>query len=340
VAYLAVLTDGLPGAINAEYYAKIIREKSRLRQLIKNCQETSVRCFEAEEQAEDIAIDLQNKTRKMIGSSSEITTGFNAIMETYSQISEQHSHKRKITGIPCGIGTLDEITTGFQPGDLIVLSAKTGYGKTALALNAMAHAMMYYDKKPIIFSLEMSKKQLCTRIISAYSEVDSWRLMTGYEADNEWDALATAADRLAACKFWIRDKSITIQELDSVCRRIAGESGIDLIVVDYLQLVTLGGKRKIENRTQEVTEVSRGLKAIATDLNIPVIALSQLNAEGEARESRAIEHDASLFITIEMEKEKLKTMEEVPAQIQIQKNRNGSLGTVDCIFKKRITKFI
>jgi len=318
-----------------------VKEKSRLRMLIHNCNEASTKAFQEEETAEDIAIELQNNARKMIGSiGGGLHTGIDAVSHSYTQITARNADKRRVTGIPCGIKALDELTTGFQNGDLVILSAKTGHGKTALALNAMSHAMMHFGKKPIIFSLEMSHQQLCTRIISAHSGVDSYHLRTGFVANVEWSQVGAAAARLSECKFWIHDKSITIQELDSTARRIHDEHGIDFLVVDYLQLVTLGGKRRVENRTQEVTEVSRGLKAIATALNIPVIALSQVNVDGEVRESRAIEHDASLFIYIDMDTDELQKMDIVPAKIHLKKNRNGSLGTVDCVFHKRITKFV
>ncbi len=339
-AYLMALTDGLPKATNVQYYAGIVREKAKLRKLIEICGATSTKCFQAEDSSIEIIAEHQAEVRKLNTQGGKgFYTGVDSINDCYNYIKARNDDKRKVTGIATGIIALDELTTGFQAGDLVVISAKTGFGKTAFALNAAAHAMIYYGKRVIIFSLEMSREQLCTRIISSYSEVDSYQLRTGYIRNVDWDSITDAAKRLADCKFWVHDQSITFGDLDSRTRQVAEESGVDLIVVDYLQLVTLGGKRKIENRTQEVTEVSRGLKAIATDLGIPVIALSQENEQGETRESRAIEHDASLFISIEMEKEELKTLDNVPVKIQIRKNRNGSLGTIDAIFRKRITKF-
>jgi replicative DNA helicase len=340
LSYVGLLSDGIPAALNIESYCKIIKEKSRLRQAIAACAETEARCFQAQDDSADIVADHQKRIRAICGANGDgFHAGLDAINDTFDFIIKRKDNPNKVTGIPTGIQPLDDITTGFQPGDLIVMSAKTGFGKTALALNAATHAMLRDNRKVVIFSLEMSREQLGTRMISSESGIDSYLLRTGHFNRDLWPVITRTADRIANCKFWVHDKSIALAELDAWTRRTQEEHGLDLVVVDYLQLVTVGGTRKIENRTQEVTEVSRGLKAIASDLHIPVVALSQENEQGETRESRAIEHDASLFLSIEMDREQLKTTAQVPAKIQIRKNRNGSLGTVEVVFEKAITRF-
>jgi replicative DNA helicase len=339
--YIATLTDGMATRQNFESYAQIIKEKSRLRKLISVCNESSTRSYQAEENSSDIISDHLGTIRKINTlSNNGFKNASDAVANTYKLLEARNQDKRRVTGIHCGIEKLDDLTTGFQNSDLIVISAKTGLGKTALAMNSVVHAMMYWKKCVAVFSLEMSHQQLITRMISSETGIDSYQLRTGYLPTGSWSSIKEVSERLAACKFYVHDKSITLSELDSRVRNLHEERPVDLVVVDYLQLVTVDGKRRQENRTQEVTEVSRGLKAIASDLNIPVIALSQLNGDGEMRESRAIEHDASLVLTIEMDKEKLKSEENVPAEIHINKNRNGALGRVPVIFKKRITRFL
>lgn len=339
--YLAALSEGIPRAQNIEAYAGIVKEKSRLRQIMAACHEASQRCAGTEADSGEIIADHLGAVRKV---SSQTGNGFaggiDVISGCFSAIEARSQDKRKVTGIPTGVQSLDELTTGFQGGDLIVISAKTGSGKTALALNCMTHAMIHWQKRPIIFSLEMSREQLGARMISSESGVDSYALRTGYVRNADWPLIIHAASQLSECKFFVHDKSISIGELDARVRQVHEESPIDFLIVDYLQLVTVGGNRRVENRTQEVTEVSRGLKAIASDLGIPVVALSQQNGDGELRESRAIEHDASLIIKIEMDKELLRQHDAVPAKIVVEKNRNGSIGQVDVSFLKRITKFV
>lgn len=341
LSYLATISEGIPVALNVDSYARIVAEKSKLRQAIAACTETEARCARGEDDFTAIIGDHQRKMRAIYNAQGDgFHTGFDVIGDTFKFIEARNNDRRKVTGVASGIAELDDLTTGFQPGDLIVISAKTGLGKTALALNAATHAMLRDRKRVLIFSLEMSREQLGTRMIASESGVDSYQLRTGYFPRDAWGAITRASQALSECRFWIHDKSISLAELDARTRRTAEEHGLDLVVVDYLQLVTVGGTRKIENRTQEVTEVSRGLKAIASDLHIPVIALSQENEQGETRESRAIEHDASLFLSIEMDKAQLKTLAKVPATIQVRKNRSGSLAAIEVVFEKAITRFM
>jgi replicative DNA helicase len=339
LVYIATMSEGIPVSLNIESYCNVVREKARLRSLIALCDATMGECLKDREPVDAIIEAHETTIRKIHNIQNDgLYSLSESISATYDGIQERYADKRKVTGIPSGIHELDELTTGFHGGDLIVISAKTGFGKTAFALNAATYSMVTNSTKTVIFSLEMTRKQLCTRIISAHSGVDSYRMRTGYLTPDDWERIAKTSDLLSNCRSWIHDKSCSIGELDSLVRRVDDEHKIDLLVVDYLQLVSVAGKR-FENRVGEVTEVSRRLKAIATDLNIPVIALSQLNADGEVRESRAIEHDASLFIAIEMKLEDLKTLADVPAEIHVRKNRNGSLGRIEGVFRKSITKF-
>jgi replicative DNA helicase len=337
-AYLVSLTDGVPRATNLEHYAKIIRDKARLRYGIKLGNELMNRCYLDEDGPDEIFEEHQDELRKANKVSGDgLHTGFDSICSTFSFIEERYNDKRSITGIASGLTTLDELTTGFQPGDLNILAAKTGYGKTAMALNIVEHSIVTQRKKVLVVSLEMTKEQLGTRLISIYSGVDSQAMRKGFINKQDWEKITDAAKVLSECQFWIYDKSITITELDARARRLADDSGLDLIVVDYLQLVQVN--KRTENRTQEVSIISRALKAIASDLNVPLIALSQLNAEGEVRESRTIEQDASLVMVIEMDGDKLRTIPLVPATIDVRKNRNGPLGKIDVQFRKSITRF-
>lgn len=336
-AYIASLTDGLPLCVNVEAYAGIVLAKWRLRAAIQAGNELMTRCLQDEDPAEEIISEHEAELRKIsMGSRGSLVSGAEAVQEAYHWLEQRAGDKRVVTGVPSGLSSLDVITTGFQPGDLIVVAAKTGFGKTAFMLNCAAHAILAHSINTAIFTLEMKRQQAVTRIISAETSIDSYSLMTG-RVDN-WRAISEIAGRLSACKFWICDNSVSLSELDSQVRRLHDQYQIGFLAVDYLQLVKVTGK-KIENRTQEVTEISRALKALASDLSIPVMALSQLNSEGEVRESRAIEQDASLVIVIEMERADLKGMDLVPCKLHLHKNRNGAIADIECQFRKRITRF-
>jgi replicative DNA helicase len=338
--YVRSITAGMVQPSSIEHFAKDVKEKSKLRQLASIGNELQSRAFSEEENASEI---IQDVSRRFIGMNklqgAYLSTGFEAINSTFKQIEERNRNPQSITGISSGLADLDEVSTGFQPGNLVVIAARTGIGKTALAINIAAHSILRKRKRVLIFSLEMTKQEIGIRMISGETGIDSYNLRTGYGLKGTWTAIKECAEELSTRKFWIVDNSITLPDLDAITRRLSEENGnLDLVIVDYLQLVKSGSKR-IENRTQEVTEISRGLKAIAHDLKVPVIALSQLNSEGEVRESRAIEQDASLVIIIEMELAKLKSDEIVPAVLNIAKNRFGPVRSIECQFKKRLTRF-
>jgi len=339
IAYLSELTSGLPRTVNVEYYARIVREKSKLREGIRIGNELMGKCYADELPADEIIEEYQSQIRKLVSTTEKgFHTGASAVNDTYNLIQNRYENKRTMTGIGSGLSDLDRLTTGFQRGDLIIIAAKTGLGKTALALNIASNTMIRERSKVLIFSLEMTREQLGTRMISSETGIDSYALRTGYIAADKWTVIAGIAAEISQCNFWIHDKSISLAELDSRARQTVDENGkLDLVIVDYLQLVH--GSKRAENRTQEVTEISRGLKAIATDLDVPVIALSQLNSEGEVRESRAIEQDASLVLIIEMDKDSLRKNDLVEAVININKNRNGPLGSINVQYRKAVTRF-
>jgi replicative DNA helicase len=339
IAYVSSLTEGVAAATNTEHYTVIIREKAKLRQMIQVCGNTTEQCYADEDPADEI-IDAHETQIRKIGNqtaSGPVSIG-DAVYETYEEIKKRYDDKRRVTGIASGIQALDDITTGLQPGDLDVLAGKTGGGKTALALNLITHAALREQRRILIFSLEMNRRQLGMRMISSESGVPEYQMRTGYVASGDWSKIGKAAGVIGDARIWIHDKSITIGELDAVARRIADQHGLDLILVDYLQLVIPSGQ-KFDNRTHEVTVISRRLKALATDLDVPVLALSQLNENGDVRESRAIEQDASLLMVVEMSRDDLKQMREVPAKLQINKNRHGKLETVNMVFHKDIVRF-
>jgi replicative DNA helicase len=339
MSYLSKLTDGIPHGINVEYYCRIVASKAALREGIRLSAELQKQCYDDNISPLELFGEYYSKLGKLAQNQQDkMHDCYDTISSTFELICKRRDNPCDINGVPSGISGLDRHTNGFQKGDLIVIAARTGIGKTAFALNILLYSIRR-NLKVALFSLEMSREQIGLRIIGCDSGVDIWQLKTGHIPPNRWDSVSEAASKLKLCNFWLFDKSISLDELDGRIRQLSIEKGgLDLVIVDYLQLVQVSSKR-IENRTQEVTEISRGLKAIAMDLNIPVIALSQLNADGEVRESRAIEQDASLVIIIEMDKDELRTLGLVPAELKISKNRNGSLDNISVNYRKAITRF-
>jgi replicative DNA helicase len=353
-AYLASLTDGLPRAVNIEHYAQIVKEKATLRRLIQISNEIMMRSYQSEETAVDILGAVEKAIFEL--ASQQFRGGFMAIdplvSAVYKQIEEVANRKTLVTGVETGFTDLDKMTAGFQPSDLIIVAARPSLGKTSLCLNIAQFVAIRKQLVVGIFSLEMSKEQLVKRLLCAEAEIDAQKVNTGYLNKEDWAKLGRAAGALSQTKVFIDDSaSISVTELRSKARRLKQEHGLDLLIVDYLQLMT-GASQRIENRTQEISQISRGLKAVAKELHVPVVAISQLSRAVEARrgdhrpqlsdlrESGSIEQDADVVLFIYREEIHNPTEENAGiAELIIGKQRNGPTGSFQLAFLKQYTKF-
>ncbi|KUO61912.1 MAG: replicative DNA helicase [Gracilibacter sp. BRH_c7a] len=353
IGTVSQIANSVPSAANVEYYARIVTEKALLRQLIKMAGYIGEKGYEAGEEA--IAL-LEEAERLIIDISQRQTKdGFigirSILLQTFDKIEYLYSNKGNLTGVPSYFKELDRITSGWQPSDLIIIAARPSMGKTALALNMAQNAAIRSGIKVALFSLEMSKEQLVQRILCSEAMVDQQRVRTGELLDSDWPKLTQAVGPLSEAPIYIDDTvGISLAELRSKARRLKMEQGLGLIMIDYLQLMTIG--KKAESRQQEVAQISRGLKGVARELGVPVIALSQLNRGVEQRqdkrpvmsdllESGSIEADADLISFIyrdeyynpESDKKGI-------AEIIIAKHRNGPVGTIDLGYLKEFTKFV
>jgi replicative DNA helicase len=352
--YLATLTDIVPVAANISYYAKIVKAKSVLRKLITVSTDIASRCYEHQDDV-DALLDETEQTIFEIASSKSNQPYFpisDVINETWKVVEKLSERKELITGVSSGFDDFDKITAGLQPSDLIILAGRPSMGKTALAMNIVQNSAMLAKVPVGVFSLEMSKEQLGMRMLCSISRVDSQRLRTGHLRDNDWPHLTRAHGMLSEAPIFIDDTpSISVLEIRAKARRLKIEHDIGLIVVDYLQLMR--GRASSERREQEISEISRSLKAMAKELHIPVIALSQLNRSlenrpnkrpqlSDLRESGAIEQDADLICFIYRD-EVYNKAEDNPnkgiAELIVGKQRNGPTGTVRMAFLDTITTF-
>jgi len=353
-AYMASLTDIVPVASNISYYAKIVREKSVLRRLISSTTEIASRCYEEQDDIDTLLDETEQSIFEISRAKSNQSYYpiSNVINETFKVVEKLSERKELITGVPSGFDDFDKITAGLQPSDLIILAGRPSMGKTALAMNVVQNSAIL-NKVPVgVFSLEMSKEQLGMRMLCSISQVDSHRLRTGYIKDNDWPKLARATGILSEAPIFIDDTpAISVLEMRAKARRMKTEHDLGLVVVDYLQLMR--GRGPTERREQEISEISRSLKAMAKELHIPVIALSQLNRSlenrpnkrpqlSDLRESGAIEQDADLICFIYRD-EVYNKAEDNPnrgiAELIIGKQRNGPTGTVKLAFLDHITTF-
>ncbi len=354
-AYLASLTDVIPFTGTLVHHAHIIREKSILRRLIQTSSEVASRCYEAQDDIETL-VDKAEKTIFEIAQARR-KQGFEAmskiVPKAFDRITKLSERKEHITGIATGYTELDRMTAGLQPSDLIILAGRPSMGKTALAMNIVQHVAAS-DKIPVaVFSLEMSMEQLALRMLCSLGRIDSQRIRTGRLRESDWPNLTRATGYLSEAPIFIDDSAgVSVLEMRAKARRLSSEHDLGLIVVDYLQLMQ--GKPGIENRVQEISDISRSLKAMAKELDVPVIALSQLNRTVETRpnkrpqlsdlrESGAIEQDADVIMFIYRD-EVYNTAEDNPerglAEIIIGKQRNGPIGTVKLSFLADITTFV
>ena len=362
LAYITSLANVVLTAANVKYHADIVAEKSVLRQLVRVSTEIAAMGYEANEDvgtlldtAESRILEISNRKKK-----ADFTPINDVLMESVQNIEKLINNKGGLTGLPSGFADLDKLTSGLHPSDFIILAARPSMGKTALALNIVQNVALRAHKKiggeprsVAFFSLEMSKEQLVNRMLCAEAGIDSQRLRVGEMGDKDWDALWGACDSMSKAKIYIDDTAgITVMDMRSRARRLKAEHGLDLIVVDYLQLMQGSGKRNTSgDRQQEVSEISRSLKALARELDVPVLALSQLSRSVEARqvkrpmlsdlrESGSLEQDADIVAFLYREDYYNPETENKHTELIIAKHRNGPVDTVNLFFHKQFTKFV
>ena len=362
LAYITSLANVVLTAANVKYHADIVAEKSVLRQLVRVSTEIAAMGYEANEDvgtlldtAESRILEISNRKKK-----ADFTPINDVLMESVQNIEKLINNKGGLTGLPSGFADLDKLTSGLHPSDFIILAARPSMGKTALALNIVQNVALRAHKKiggeprsVAFFSLEMSKEQLVNRMLCAEAGIDSQRLRVGEMGDKDWDALWGACDLMSKAKIYIDDTAgITVMDMRSRARRLKAEHGLDLIVVDYLQLMQGSGKRNTSgDRQQEVSEISRSLKALARELDVPVLALSQLSRSVEARqvkrpmlsdlrESGSLEQDADIVAFLYREDYYNPETENKHTELIIAKHRNGPVDTVNLFFHKQFTKFV
>jgi replicative DNA helicase len=357
-SYLAGLSDGVPVGDYSfvSNYARIIKQKSILRRLINASSNVMSRAFEAVEDPEVLIDEAQQQFYQIAGEKTQ--SGFFGIQEivrtSFGNIDVLFDRGQRVTGVETGFTDLDNMTSGLQPGELIVVAARPSLGKTALAMNIAAHAATR-GKVVGLFSLEMSKESLLIRLLCSEARVDSHKLRTGFASREDWKKMMSTLGRLAEAPLYIEDSpSLSVLQIRAKARQLQRERGLDLLVVDYLQLAT--GHGRFENRTQEVSYISRMLKAIAKELSIPVVALSQLSRAPEQhgsgepqlfhlRESGSIEQDADVVIFIHRDKRRVSEEDEfspsagVETKLIVGKQRNGPTGDITVIFQKPFVRF-
>lgn len=352
--FLKEILDTVPTAANIRHYANIVADRSTARKLIRLNDEISNECYAGNQPLEQILDDTEKRVFQIVQNRNvdDYIPINKIVMNAMNHIETVYKAKGNVTGQATGFYELDYKTAGLQNSDLILVAARPSMGKTALVLN-MAQHMAFKNKKNVaIFSLEMSKEQLVNRLFSLESHVDAQRLRTGSLTDSDWKALIESAGNIGQSNLIIDDTpSISISELRSKCRKYKLEHGLDIVMIDYLQLMSASGGRSSDSRQQEISEISRSLKALARELNVPVVALSQLSRAVESRpdkrpmlsdlrESGAIEQDADVVMFIYRDDYYHKDTEKKGiAEIIIAKQRNGPIGTVELIWLPELTKF-
>ena len=352
--YIVNLVAAVPTSANVKYYAQIVAEKSTLRKLIKVCEETSSNCYAGTDNLEtilnNVEKDVFNVTQRR--DSGEFVPIRQIVVNALNKIATASRNTGTVTGIATGFTDLDYDTSGFQPSDLILIAARPSMGKTAFALNIAEYMAFRNNVTAAIFSLEMSKEQLVNRLFAMESHVEGQNLRTGKMSDGDWEALIDSADLIGGSNLIIDDTpGISVQEMRSKCRKYKMEHNLGIIFIDYLQLMSGGGTRGSESRQQEISDISRSLKALAREINVPVVALSQLSRAVEQRpdhrpmlsdlrESGAIEQDADMVMFIYRDDYyNHDTEKKGIAEIIIAKQRNGPIGTVELLWMPQFTKF-
>jgi len=354
-AYIASLADGVPRSANVEYYARVVKEKATLRSLIHSANKILADAYDAELEP-DLLLDEAERAIFAIAED-RIRAGFvplrDLVQGSFATIEKLQQNKGAITGVPSGFHDLDEMTTGFHPGDLVVVAARPSMGKTSLVLNIAQYVGTHTSMTVGFFSLEMSKEQLFMRLLTSEARIDAHRFRTGFLNDKDYGRLSHALGTLAEARVFIDDSaSIGVLEMRAKARRLKAEHGLDLLIIDYLQLMQ--GRGRFESRQQEVSAISRSLKGLAKELACPIIALSQLSRAPEGRtdhrpqlsdlrESGAIEQDADVVCFIYRpevyDKEETRPEDQGVAEIIVGKQRNGPIGSVKLSFLNQFTRF-
>lgn len=353
ISYLTFLLNAVPTAANVEYYASIIKEKAIMRSLIYAGTSIATMGYDEKENV-DRALDRSEELVFGIAQK-RITRDFMALKgvltSTFQKIEELYERKAHVTGVPSGFREFDLLTAGFQPSDFVIVAARPSLGKTSFCLN-IAQYVAIHERMPVaVFSLEMSREQLAQRLLCSEAGINAQRLRTGHLEESDWPKISRAMAVLSEAPIYIDDSpGLTVLEMRSKARRLKMKYGLELLIIDYLQLIR--GTGRSENRNQEISEISRQLKSLAKELNIPVIALSQLSREVEKRtdkrpqlsdlrESGAIEQEADLVSFIYREDYYFpNTDRRNIADINIAKQRNGPVGNVELVFLKEYTKFV
>ena len=353
-AYIAALLDGVPRTTNVEYYARIVKEKSTLRHLIYSANKILANAYEADQDADLILDEAESAIFSV--ADDRIKSGFvpmrELVKDSFPKIEQLFEHKSFITGISTGFADIDKMTRGFQRGDLIIVAARPSMGKTSLVLNIAQHVAANRHVAGF-FSLEMSKEQLFMRMLASEAKIDNYRLMSGQIGQKEYGNITHALETLSDAQLYIDDTAgAGVLEMRAKARRLQAEQGLDLLAVDYIQLMT--GRGRFENRTLELASISRSLKGLAKELNVPIVVLSQLSRAPESRsdrrpqlsdlrESGALEQDADVVILIfreEMYKQSNEPAEtDGIAELIVAKQRNGPTGVVKLAFLKQQTRF-
>lgn len=350
-AYIAELTDAVPTSANVEYYAKIVLESAIRRKLITVCTRFAGEAYKNEGEV-DTLLDLTEAEIFSIAQKRQLNPihRVSELLEAgIKRIEQQMKNEGGITGVPSGFTKLDSMLSGMQPSDMIILAARPSVGKTAFCLNVAANASNLHGKGVLLFSLEMAKEQLVQRLLCMVGQVDSSRLRSGFLARAEFPKIQRAADKLDQSHIYIDDTpNITVLELRSKARKHAAQHPLDLLIIDYLQLMS--GSSRAENRQVEISEISRAIKGLARELKCPVIALSQLSREAEKdeggtpklshlRESGAIEQDADVVLMLSRLSPAEKEGRENVIRLTVAKQRNGPTGTMELLFEDNIQRF-
>ena len=348
------IMDSVPTSANIRNYSKIVKDKSNLRKLIRVSQDIVNDCYMGEKSVDELFAKTENEIFKLLESkeTKDIVPIDEVVLNVLDKIEAASKNSETVTGIPTGFIDLDYKTSGLQPSDLVLVAARPSMGKTAFVLNIVQNITMKKKISCMVFSLEMSAEQLVNRLLSMESNVDSQKLRTGNLNDNDWNSLIAGAVSVGSSTLAIDDTpGISINELRSKCRKMKLEKGLDIIIIDYLQLMSGSGKSNV-SRQQEISDISRSLKALAREMKAPVIALSQLSRACETRldhrpmlsdlrESGAIEQDADVVMFLYRDDYYNKDTEHPnEAEVIIAKQRNGAIGTINLVWKPDITKFV